>query len=458
MTDPRSNVYSWTYDFLDRPTAMIYPGSGSREQYGYDAAGNPASYTTRAGQVRTSGFDSRNREIQTNWSDTTPSITRTFDALGRMTSEDNGISRITTAYDAANQITGETTAVTGQTARTLTYAYDGWNLIEERDAAGALQQVYVHGAGVDELLAKITTTGVVYYHADALGSTVALTNETGNLVESATYDTFGAATIRNAAGSVISVSSVANRFLFTGREWLKDAAIYDYRNRVYSPALGRFLQTDPIRFGAGDGNIYRYCENSATNRIDPFGLWSLCDDGGEFSDLTSDFKFTPAPPNPKNPGDKSPGKAPQPGNKTSIFRHNPRSPGGGGGGGGDDGGGGILLAIGDAIGFGSGGYTDRYLQHIETYNINVGAAATALAGGLLPKSLSPATSGRPPALGSKNPLTSVPRALGLPGAGSSLMRTGAAGIGISTVAVGMYNAGVMVSGFVYAAFPGSNGL
>jgi YD repeat-containing protein len=51
---------------MDRLTAMLYPG-GSREQYRYDAVGNPVGYTTRAGQIRTSVFDNRNREIQTNW-------------------------------------------------------------------------------------------------------------------------------------------------------------------------------------------------------------------------------------------------------------------------------------------------------------------------------------------------------------------------------------------------------
>jgi len=47
--------------------------------------------------------------------------------------------------------------------------------------------------------------------------------------------------------------------------------IYDYRNRVYSPDLGRFLQTDPIRFDAGDGNIYRYVGNDPVNWVDPTG-------------------------------------------------------------------------------------------------------------------------------------------------------------------------------------------
>jgi len=31
--------------------------------------------------------------------------------------------------------------------------------------------------------------------------------------------------------------------------------IYDYRNRMYHPGLGRFLQTDPIGFDAGDMNF-----------------------------------------------------------------------------------------------------------------------------------------------------------------------------------------------------------
>ena len=65
---------------------------------------------------------------------------------------------------------------------------------------------------------------------------------------------------------------VSNRFLFTGREWLSQVGLYDYRNRVYSAQIGRFLQTDPIRFSAGDVNIYRYCGNEPLNWVDTYGL------------------------------------------------------------------------------------------------------------------------------------------------------------------------------------------
>jgi RHS repeat-associated protein len=79
-------------------------------------------------------------------------------------------------------------------------------------------------------------------------------------------------TIFDGTGTVLPATAKANRFLYTGREWIQEVGLYDYRNRVYSPELGRFLQTDPIRFEAGDVNIYRYVGNSPLDWVDPEGL------------------------------------------------------------------------------------------------------------------------------------------------------------------------------------------
>lgn len=95
-------------------------------------------------------------------------------------------------------------------------------------------------------------------------------------------------------------------------------------------------------------------------------------------------------------------------------------------------------------------YGQRYVDWTADHVINPGPWAAALVGGLWPKSLSPATAGRGPLLGSTNPLTSVPRALGIPGADSAIVRTGAAGIGLATVFVGFYDLTIEAEGLLYA--------
>jgi RHS repeat-associated protein len=88
---------------------------------------------------------------------------------------------------------------------------------------------------------------------------------------------FGQPYLFAADGASIAESQYGNRFLFTGREWLKGLDIYDYRHRLYQPELGRFLQPDPKHFEAGDYNLYRYCHNDPVNKTDPTGLILIVD-------------------------------------------------------------------------------------------------------------------------------------------------------------------------------------
>jgi len=174
------------------------------------------------------------------------------------------------AYDADNKVVSRTLNGT-----TRYFVYDGWSLIAEYNSTGDLVKSYVHGAGIDEILVQTQGSTDAFYHHDALGSTVLLTNASGNIVRSYEYDVFGQVSTPPSVENMFSADPYANRFLSTGREFLKEANLYDYRNRVYSPDLGRFLQTDPIRFLAGDGNLYRYGGNDLVNGVDPDGLMPL---------------------------------------------------------------------------------------------------------------------------------------------------------------------------------------
>lgn len=41
--------------------------------------------------------------------------------------------------------------------------------------------------------------------------------------------------------------------------------------RYYDPSVGRFISSDPIRYGGGDANLYRYCLNLPQCAVDPSG-------------------------------------------------------------------------------------------------------------------------------------------------------------------------------------------
>jgi RHS repeat-associated protein len=162
------------------------------------------------------------------------------------------------------------------------FHYDGWNLLQEGMNAWGPARVYVHGNRVDEIVWSYNTfTGdQAFHHYDARGHCTLLTSSTGDILEQYEYDAFGQAYFYDAAGMATTVngqpgSPFGNRFLFTGREWLTDLHVYDYRNRMYQPELGRFLQPDPKEFAAGDYNLYRYAHNDPVNKSDPFGLEPL---------------------------------------------------------------------------------------------------------------------------------------------------------------------------------------
>jgi RHS repeat-associated protein len=164
---------------------------------------------------------------------------------------------------------------------TTYYIYDGEKPIVEYNVTGGIAARNLYGKGIDEILMRIDYTAspalTIYYQQDHEGSVTQLTDSAGVVIESYRYDAFGAPTIRNASGTVITppASAFGNRFMFTGREYAQTFGIYEYRARAYHPGLGRFTSEDPMGYAAGDYNLFRYCHNDPEDRVDPMGLYEI---------------------------------------------------------------------------------------------------------------------------------------------------------------------------------------
>jgi hypothetical protein len=74
---------------------------------------------------------------------------------------------------------------------TSVFAYDGDNLVEETNGTGAVVARYSQGLNIDEPLAMLRSSTTSYYQADGLGSISSLSNGSGALAQTYTFDSFG---------------------------------------------------------------------------------------------------------------------------------------------------------------------------------------------------------------------------------------------------------------------------
>ncbi|MHB8530353.1 MAG: RHS repeat-associated core domain-containing protein [Caulobacteraceae bacterium] len=98
-----------------------------------------------------------------------------------------------------------------------------------------------------------------------------------------TYDAYG-----QSAAPLKDVGPAANTypFRYTGQRLDPATGLYDDKARDYSPALGRFLQTDPAGLDQGP-NLYEYAASDPVDAGDPSGMCKGADcAGGEIGDAT----------------------------------------------------------------------------------------------------------------------------------------------------------------------------
>ena len=115
---------------------------------------------------------------------------------------------------------------------------------------------------------EITPTGDYCYHHDQLGSTRLLTDSSGNIANTYTYDPYG--------NTTASTGTVNNPLRYAAAYTDPESGLLYLVNRYYDPATGQFISVDPAF--AVTGSRYGYVGDSPLNGTDPTGLFC----GGPF--------------------------------------------------------------------------------------------------------------------------------------------------------------------------------
>jgi RHS repeat-associated protein len=155
-------------------------------------------------------------------------------------------------------------------------------VVEERDNSGnavdryVWSPVYVDGMVLRDRDADGNSgNGLeerVYVTQDANWNVTALVNTSGSVVERTVYDSYGRFDFKDASWGTRSSSSYAWVYLHQGGRYDATAALFNFRNRDYSPTLMRWVSVDPIGFKARDMDFYRYERDQPVNLTDPRGL------------------------------------------------------------------------------------------------------------------------------------------------------------------------------------------
>ncbi|MBI4656491.1 MAG: fibronectin type III domain-containing protein [Elusimicrobia bacterium] len=282
-----NGVHSYSYDDLHRLVSAQHPvvADLSAESFSYDSVGNRLTDANITGY----NYDSANRLLSNS------SYTYTHDANGNLTVAVGLLSdTINYSYNSENQLISVTMpdstvvnfkydalgrriekAVTLPSTLTpipYRYLYDNEDIVAILDKDNNVVNIFTHGPGIDEPLIMKSSTNVNYfYHADGLGSIVALTDSAGEIVETVEYQAYGKPIIKDRTGAVFDRSTVGNFYLFTAREYDFETGLFYYRARYYDSETGRFLQEDSFFMPNGKSR-YIYVDAHPTMATDSNGL------------------------------------------------------------------------------------------------------------------------------------------------------------------------------------------
>ncbi len=132
---------------------------------------------------------------------------------------------------------------------------------------------YLYGPG-DLPVAEITASAVRYLHTDQANSVRTVTNDTGTVVATATWDAYGGR---------LATTGTQPRLGWQGQYTDPDTSLVYLRARYYDPTTATFITPDPLQVQTQ--TPYTYTQGDPWNHTDPSGLSWI----GDAWDATSHF-------------------------------------------------------------------------------------------------------------------------------------------------------------------------
>ena len=256
----KGNFSNYQYNHTNRPhqVSAVTTPSGVRG-YQYDANGNLTQVTGPGARTVTW------------WS---------FNKPRRLEKDGNNHSEYWYGPGGDRALFRQSARINGQ----LELIWYGSALYERRHVDATVEHThYVQANGGTVAVVKRSGTNVTntprYLHKDHLGSVVAITNESGTIVESLAYDAWGKrrpATTWQTPSPGVFMAVVELRRGFTLHEHIDHVGLVHMGGRVYDPEIGRFLSPDPfVQFPASTQgfNRYAYVSNNPLSYTDPSGYF-----------------------------------------------------------------------------------------------------------------------------------------------------------------------------------------
>src|SRR6185437_12413663 len=270
LTSATTNGVTKTYSYMTSNPEELSSTSISGQPttyYAYDGNGDTTSITNTATLNRQLSYDAQTRLVQITFgSPITQTVVITYNVFGQRanyTVMPSGAGQPSLSEhfwyqgDQLSQVAYTGTSVTTPYTDTYVYSQDGAPL---------------------ELLRQMgSTTNPYWYVLDGQGNVVGLTNQSGTVVDSYTYDQWG---------KPVSVSeSVPQQLRYAGSWYDNELGWYWLSVRAYDPVLERFLQPDPSEQEGLFSSIY--AGDNPSDLGDPSGLFPI--------PLPSGSLVTPAP-------------------------------------------------------------------------------------------------------------------------------------------------------------------